>query len=55
MCQYIRDFYKDPFCLVVLEGILTDHILNCKKLDEVCKCRLLRRKIKNFGYENDRI
>lgn len=22
MCQYIRDFYKDPLCLVKLEGII---------------------------------
>lgn len=34
---------------------MTDHLLNCKKLDEVCRCRLLRKKIRNFGYESDRV
>ena len=33
LCEYVRDFQEKPLCLVKLQGLLSDHVFNCQKLD----------------------
>lgn len=44
-----------PLNLVILQGILNDHVLHCKKTEELCKCFEIKDKLKQFAYEKDAI
>lgn len=52
MCQYIRDYHCDPLSLIMLEGILADHVLVCKKAEEFCRCKSIKARLGKFGYRS---
>ena len=54
MCHYVKDLRQDSMNLIKMEGILSEHMFQCKKSTENCFCQPLKQKLSKYAYNADR-